>query len=227
METNYDEQLLLSQRVDENNEQPIRDQVLRIAVYDEFKAYEAYTAIMEKFGYVKPFVNIREAEARHYSALIPLLEKYGVEIPVNDWAQKIEVPNTFVECCELGVASEIRNIAMYDNLLMYAQEEDIRDVLYRLQAASYNNHLPAFRNCVINHYTSQQNVNGGFNQEELMQKLGEYQGLFEDVMAGNVDQNKLSEIFSKLNISMIGGAAFGAAVVAFLNSYMENKQNKE
>lgn len=227
MERNYDEQLLLSQRVDENNEMPIRDQVLRIAVYDEFKAYEAYTAIMEKFGYVKPFVNIREAEARHYSALIPLLEKYGVEVPINDWAEKIEVPNSFVECCELGVAGEIRNIAMYENLLMYAQEEDIKDVLYKLQAASYNNHLPTFRNCVINYYTSQQNDTGGFNQEELMQKLGEYQGLFEDVMSGNVDQNKLSEIFSKLNISMLGGAAFGAAAVAFLNSYMDKNKIKE
>lgn len=59
-----------------------------------------------------------------------------------------------------------------------------------------------------------------------MTKLGEYQELFEDVMSGNMNQNKLAELFSKLNISMISGAAFGGAVVAFLNSYMENK-NKE
>lgn len=228
MESNIDEQLLVSQRVDPNNNIQIRDQILRIAVYDEFKAYEAYTAIINKFGYMQPFTNIREAEARHYSELIPLLEKYGVEVPTNDWADKIEVPNSYVEACELGVASEIKNIAMYDNLLQYVQENDIKNVLFKLQAASYNNHLPAFRNCVITYYTSHQNSTGGFNQEELMQKLGEYQGMFEDIMSGNVDQSKITELFSKLNISMISGAAFGTATVAFLNSYMEKqKEDKE
>lgn len=226
MEVNIDEQILLAQRVDENSDQPIISQVLRIAVYDEFKAYEAYTKIIEKFGLVQPFVNIKDAEARHYSALIPLLEKYKVEIPVNDWDKKIEIPNTYVECCELGVASEIKNIAMYDNLLKYTQETDIKEVLYRLQAASYNNHLPAFRTCVINHYTHNQGMQG-FSQDELMAKLGEYQNLFEDLMSGNVDQNKITELFSKLNISMVSGAAFGSAAVAFLNSYMNKKQEQE
>lgn len=226
MEVNLDEQLLLSQRVDENSEQAIISQVLRIAVYDEFKAYEAYTKIIERFGALEPFVNIKEAEARHYSALIPLLEKYGIAVPVNDWAEKIQVPNSYIECCELGVASEIQNIAMYDNLLAYAQEPDVRDVLFRLQAASYNNHLPAFRACVINHYTANQNEQG-FSQDDLMEKLGEYQGLFEDLMSGNVDQNKIAQLFSKLNISMISGAAFGGAAIAFLNSYVEKKQEEQ
>ncbi len=225
MEVNFDEALLEAQRVDPNNEQAIISQVLRIAVYDEFHAYETYAAIINKFGPTQPFVNIKEAEARHYSALIPLLEKYGVEVPINNWADKIEVPNSIIEACELGVAGEIQNIAMYDNLLQYTQEADIKDVLYKLQAASYNNHLPAFRNCVISHYTRSANATGTFNQEELLQKLGEYQGMFDDLMSGNIDQNKLTELLSKLNISMIGGAAFGAALIALLNSYTQ--KNKE
>lgn len=220
MEVNYDEELLISQKVDIESEQDLRSQILRIAVYDEFKAYETYTAIIEKFGKVQPFVNIREAEARHYAQLIVLLEKYQVEVPINNWAQKIEVPNSYVEACELGVAAEIKNIAMYENLLQYSEDEDIKDVLYKLQAASYNNHLPTFRNCVINHYTSSQIQENGFNQEQLMEKLGEYQALFEDAMSGNIDQNKINEIFSKLNISMLGGAAFGASLIAFLNAYL-------
>ena len=224
MEENFDEQLLLSQRVDINSEQTQIEQVLRIAVYDEFKAYETYTKVIEKFGFIQPFVNIKAAESRHYSALIPLLEKYGVEVPINNWASKIEVPNSYVECCEVGVAAEIRNIAMYDNLLLHTKEDDIRDVLFRLQAASFNNHLPTFRSCVINYYTASNTQ--GINQEDLMQKLGEYQGLFDDLMTGNVDQNKLTELFSKLNISMISGGALGSASVALLNSYL-NKENKE
>lgn len=225
MEVNYDEELLVTQRIDPSNEQDIRSQILRIAIYDEFKAYENYTAILEKFGNISPFVQIREAEARHYSSLILLLEKYKVEVPINNWIDKIEVPNSYIEACELGVAGEIRNIAMYENLLKYVEDKDIEDALYKLQAASYNNHLPAFRNCVVNYYNSSISQNTVFNQEDLINKLSEYQNLFDDLMSGNIDQNKIGDLFSKLNISMIGGAAFGAALIAFLNTY--TNKNKE
>ena len=223
MEINYDEPLLLSARVDEGSNEELVSQILRIAVYDEFKAYETYSQIIEKFGYVQPFVNIKEAEAIHYAALIPLLQKYNVQIPINNWQEKIEVPATLIECLELGVASEINNIAMYDNLLSYVQEDDVKDVLFKLQAASYNNHLPAFRNAVMSHYSGSSEQ--GFNQENIMEKFGEYQLLLDDIMAGNVDQNKLTEVFSKLNISMVSGAAFGSAAIAFLNNYMNKKNN--
>ena len=48
------------------------------------------------------------------------------------------------------------------------QEDDIKDVLFRLQAASFNNHLPTFRNCVLAHYNSGNNEN--INQENILEK---------------------------------------------------------
>ena len=225
METNIDEALLISTRVDVNSQVPITSQILRIAVYDEFKAYETYTKIIEKFGLVQPFVNIKEAEAIHYAALIKLMEKYGVEVPINDWASKIEIPNTLIECCEMGVAGEIDNIAMYNNLLGFAIENDIKDTLYRLQAASFNNHLPAFRNSVLNHYTNGNNAN--INTENIMEKLGDYQVILDDIMSGNIDENSISKIFSKLNLTMASGAVFGGAITALLNNYISKQNIKE
>ncbi|WP_404318516.1 DUF2202 domain-containing protein [Malaciobacter canalis] len=221
---NYDEDILISQKVDVNSEQTIEAQVLRIAVYDEFKAYETYSKIIEKFGAIHPFVNIKEAEAVHYSALMPLLQKYNVEVPVNDWALKVQVPKTYIECCELGVSSEINNIAMYDHLILHTTQSDIKDTLYKLQAASYNNHLPAFRKCVLNHYNGINQGSSLNSVEDMMSKASEYQMLLEDIASGNMDQNKLTELFSKLNISMISGAGLGAALVAFINNYQENKE---
>ncbi|RXJ87971.1 DUF2202 domain-containing protein [Arcobacter sp. CECT 8985] len=223
---NLDENILLSQRVDLNSEQAVESQVLRIAVYDEFKAYETYSKIIEKFGAIKPFINIKEAEAVHYSALMPLLQKYNVEVPINDWQEKIKVPNSYIECCELGVASEINNIAMYDNLIANTKQPDIKDILFKLQAASYNNHLPAFRKCVLNHYNGLNQSTSLNSVEDMMSKANEYQMLLEDVASGNIDQNKITEILSKLNISMISGAGLGAALVAFLNNYSQ-ENNKE
>lgn len=225
MKKNLDEQLLISARVDINSNIPIRTQILRIAVYDEFKAYETYSKIIEKFGLVQPFVNIKEAEAIHYTALIQLMQKYEVEVPVNNWSSKIEVPNSLIECCEMGVANEINNISMYNNLLNYTFEDDIKDVLFKLQAASYNNHLPSFRNCVLNHYNS---LNGdGLSQENIMEKLGEYQVLFDDIMSGNINENSIMQIFSKLNVSMVGGTVFGGAIIALLNNYISKQNQKE
>jgi rubrerythrin len=226
LETNIDEALLLNARIDENSSIPIISQILRIAVYDEFKAYETYTKIIEKFGLVQPFVNIKEAEAVHYSALIQLMQKYNIEVPINNWATKnIEIPNTLIECCEMGVAGEISNIAMYNNLLSYAVETDIKEVLFRLQAASYNNHLPAFRNCILNHYnnTNQSNL----TQENIMEKLGEYQVILDDIMSGNIDESSISKIFSKLNLSMVSGAVLGGALIALLNNYVSKKHIQE
>ena len=225
METNIDEALLMSARVDLNSQVLITSQILRIAVYDEFKAYETYTKIIEKFGLVQPFVNIKEAEAIHYAALIKLMEKYGVEVPINNWASKIEIPNTLIECCEMGVAAEIDNIAMYNNLLGFAVENDIKDTLYRLQAASFNNHLPAFRNCVLNHYTNENTAN--INPENIMEKFGEYQVILDDIMSGNIDESSISNIFSKLNLSMVSGAVLGAATIALLNNYLSKKNITE
>jgi len=225
MEENIDEQLLINARIDTNSDIDIRTQILRIAVYDEFKAYETYTKIIEKFGLVQPFVNIKEAEAIHYAALIQLMQRYNIEVPINDWASKIEIPNTLIECCEIGVAAEINNIAMYNNLLSYTIDADIKDTLFKLQAASFNNHLPAFRNCVINHYNIGNTSN--ISQENIMEKLGEYQVILDDIMSGNIDENSISQIFSKLNLSMVSGAVLGGAVIALLNNYISKKDKKE
>ncbi len=223
METNIDEQVLISQKVDLNSDQTVISQVLRIAVYDEFHAYETYVAIIEKFGNVNPFVNIKEAEAVHYTALMPLCEKYGVNIPINDWANKIEVPATLLECYELGVAAEINNIKMYDNLIEHTDELDIKDTLYKLQAASYNNHLPAFRASVLAYNSN--NADETFTSDNIMSKVGEYQELLEDITSGNMDEAKITQLLGKMNISMISGAAIGSAGIALLNTY--NKNNKE
>lgn len=225
-ETNIDEVLLISARIDENSSILRISQILRIAVYNEFKAYETYTKVIEKFGLVQPFVNIKEAEAVHYSALIQLMQKYEVEIPINDWVNKnIEIPNSLIECCEMGVAGEINNIAMYNNLLSYAIEPDIKEVLFKLQAASYNNHLPAFRNYVLNHYNSVNNTN--LNQENIMEKLGEYQVILDDIISGNIDETSISKIFSKLNLSMVSGAVLGGAIVTLLNNYISKQHIQE
>ena len=221
MDKNFDQELLDGLRVDPNYDEPILNQVLRIAIYDEFHAYETYKKIIEKFGAVEPFSNIIEAEQRHFTALLYLLQKHNVEVPINDWADKVEVPNTLVECCEMGVAAEIDNVMMYDNLITYTEDEEIKDILYRLQAASYNNHLPAFRKCVAK-YGVDANMEDIYNNysahnQNIFSKVEEFQDIVGSIMKGKIDPNQIAKLASNLNGSLVGGLAIGAIAVTLFN----------
>jgi len=118
------------------------------ALEDEYKARATYRRIIENFGPVRPFINIVEAEDRHASALLRLFDRFGLEPPKDDWAAKVEAPETIAEACREAVAAEIENGAMYDRLLAAVDEPAIRDVFLNLQDASQNRHLPAFQRCL-------------------------------------------------------------------------------
>ena len=122
-------------------------QALITALADERKAFATYQAVLAKFPDARPFANIVNAEQRHESFLLPLFAKYGVTIPKNEFdPAKITVPETLSEACKVGVEAEKSNIAIYDGFA-FVKEPDIKDVFTRLQAASRDNHLPAFTRC--------------------------------------------------------------------------------
>jgi hypothetical protein len=139
---------LFTKKLDFHSPTPIPHQALQMAVYDEFRAQASYQRIVETFGAVMPFVNIVQAEIQHINALLPLLYRYGVPVPYNDWYHMVTPAPTLQENCELGVAAEIQNARMYDDLLHYVVEPDIREVFINLRNASFYHHLPAFRRCV-------------------------------------------------------------------------------
>lgn len=125
------------------------EDVLVEAIHDEYKARATYRHVIDKFGEIRPFVNIVEAEGRHIRALLPLFDKYGVEVPEDDWASRTEAPESILEACQVGVAAEIENGEMYERLLSLSVDyPDVHSVLTQLQRASVENHLPAFQRCV-------------------------------------------------------------------------------
>lgn len=224
VEKNFDISVLEKFRVDETFNEPIIDQVLRIAIYNELVAYEIYTKVMQQFGAVQPFVNITEAEKRHYATLLALLEKYQVALPLNDYSSNNQIPKTLEECCELGVASEIKNIAMYDNLLLYTiNYPDIEDVLYQLQAASYNNHLLAFRQAVQNSYTQKQ----ASIPNKAHEQFNELNALTSKITSGNISQEEVMKLLENTNFSFIGGAILGALGGAVINEMIKKNTQEE
>lgn len=227
MGVNFDEAILSSQMVDESFGLPVMHQALRIAMYDEYRAQAVYTKVIAEFGALAPFVNIVEAEGRHIEELSALFYKYGVEPVVNDWPKKALIEGSFVENCELGVAAEIDNIKMYDNLIPYAKQEDVLDAFFRLQAASFNNHLPAFRRCVASHYANMQAAReDSFETPKYDSFAQDAQKLFQSLGAATGSQipdiSALRSIVSGMGSEFILGAAAGVVIMGLVNQKTKN-----
>ncbi|MEA5513618.1 DUF2202 domain-containing protein [Nodularia sp. UHCC 0506] len=120
------------------------------AINDEYYARAFYTAVINKFGEVRPFSNIVHAENRHVSLWNSLFSKYGVPIPADTYTGNIQTPDTLQAACQVGVESEIANVQMYDRFLEFVQETDLRAAFTQLRHVSQNNHLPAFQRCAGN-----------------------------------------------------------------------------
>jgi hypothetical protein len=117
------------------------------ALDDEYQARATYAQVLEDFGDVRPFSNIVEAEDRHARALIGLFERYGIPVPPDTWPGRAPRYASVREACEAGVAAEIANAGLYDELLAGTERADIREVYENLREASQERHLPAFRRC--------------------------------------------------------------------------------
>jgi hypothetical protein len=120
---------------------------LQEALDDEYMAWSTYGQVIADFGEVRPFTNIRDAEARHIEALAALFARYGIALPANPWPGKVPRYASVREACEAGVAAEVANAALYDRLLASTARPDILAVFRNLRAASQERHLEAFRRC--------------------------------------------------------------------------------
>ncbi len=135
------------------NDQPTIS-ALSEALEDEYLARATYRKVIERFGPVKPFVNIVEAENRHIAALLAQFGRLGLKPPADTWPERVQAPETLAKACAAAVQAEIANDALYDRLLDRVTDAQIRSVMQRLQEASRTRHLPAFHRCLERHAVS-------------------------------------------------------------------------
>ncbi|MCG1027603.1 rubrerythrin family protein [Virgibacillus halodenitrificans] len=118
-------------------------QMLTYALQDEFLAQARYDNILQTFGNVRTFSQIKEAELRHIYALLPLFDMYQISVPENTAQAFVTTPGNLKEAFAAGVDGEIDNISMYDRFLSMELPADVRTVFTQLRNASVN-HLAAF-----------------------------------------------------------------------------------
>ncbi len=120
------------------------------AINDEYRARAFYSAVIEKFGNVRPFNNIVQAEGRHVQLWNNLFAQYKLPIPEDRFFGKLAAPETLQAACKMGVDAEIANVKMYDHFLGFVKEPDLIAAFTQLRQVSQNNHLRAFERCAGN-----------------------------------------------------------------------------
>lgn len=129
----------------------------------EYMSAAQYAAVIDTFGDVQPYVNIRAAEERHANALTRQLSRFGVTAPVNPYLGQVTAPETLEAAARAWAVGEVANVAMYDSLLTRTSEPGLVRVLTNLRRASQEAHLPMFE-AAADH--------GGVLTEEQLTDLG-------------------------------------------------------
>jgi hypothetical protein len=99
------------------------------ALDDEYRARATYRKVIERFGPVRPFVKIVEAEKRHIAALLRQFERFGVRPPADTWEGRVTAPASLAEACATGIEAEIENEALYARLLDRVTDPSARAVM--------------------------------------------------------------------------------------------------
>lgn len=126
-------------------------EALNYAIEDEYIALSRYSAVISKYGYIRPFTHIQFAEKRHISSLFRLFNNLDISIPKDKTTNFVTEPESLRLAFESAIHAEKNNIAMYNKFL----EQDnipnpVREVFTNLRDAS-KNHLTAFQRGLKKH----------------------------------------------------------------------------
>lgn len=186
------------------------------ALDDEYKAYSFYFSASE-FG--APFTNLLEAEANHINAIIFHLNELGAQIPANPYS--FATTKSFEEAAVIALQNEQANVELYNTLVTNENDAQIIDTFYRLQAASYNNHIPSLQNAL--NLNQNNNLLEQLNQGKTL--INETAIMVNKLKDGSLGQDELEGFLGKLNYSLVGGAIIGAFGVIIVNELLN--KNKE
>lgn len=129
----------------------------------EYLAAAQYSAVIDEFGEVQPYVSIRAAEFRHVNALTRQLARFGVTAPDNPYVGTVAAPESLEAAARAWAVGEVANVEMYDGLLTRTSDPGLVRVLTNLRRASQEAHLPMFEAAA---------AHGGVLTEQQLADLG-------------------------------------------------------
>lgn len=201
-----------------------QEEAIKEALSNEYKNRMLYEEASRRFSDAEIFKNISNAKGRHIVALEKTAQKHGIELD-EEKPSKESIKGDIRDYLEMMVAAERENIEMYDKLIPQIEDENIREVFFHLQAASYNNHLPALREHLHRAYEKRSGRREGF--EEINQVTQEF---VKQLQGGKLEPEMLKKnigtVVSKVGGEFIFGVLSGAILGVILSKTVSKKEEK-
>jgi hypothetical protein len=123
--------------------------MLREALQEEYKAQYLYESVLQDYPAAMPFAAIVQSERQHVEALKQLFTRRQMTPPDSIWTPASFDPyDSLPLACAGGVEAETEDAKFYTPYLSRDDlPQDVENVFTNLQAASLDNHLPAFERC--------------------------------------------------------------------------------
>jgi hypothetical protein len=159
-------------------------EALTFMVQEEKLARDVYTALYQAWG-IPAFSNIAKAEQRHMDAIISLLNKYGLQNPVDGFDIGVfvnqDLQTLYHHLIDSGqesqeqallVGATIEDVDIFDlrNELQVVDNEDIIKVFENLLKGS-ENHLRAFHSLLVIYGYDPYTASNFLTQEEIAEIL--------------------------------------------------------
>ncbi|MGC2412718.1 MAG: hypothetical protein WA459_08485 [Stellaceae bacterium] len=94
-------------------------EALSEALDDEYRARAPYRKVIERFGPVRPFVNIVDAENRHIAAPVRQFQRLHARPPADTWRDRVTAPQSLAQACVAGSRPRSKTVPGVYLALMY------------------------------------------------------------------------------------------------------------
>lgn len=190
---------LLYKEINPRSEVLILTQVKELTYQHELRMYNFYEKLSSKHGGI--FSQILAKRAL-------FLQKLSLNIEVYD--KNLLITQNLMQNIELSIANEIKSFEFYNKVLPLVEDVNLKDLMYQIQANSYNEFLPSLRF----YLSSLQNPK---KNEDNLKKINELANLAKKFSEGKANEEDISSFLKSFNLSFLSGLITGGAGSVFFN----------
>nr|WP_229203826.1 ferritin-like domain-containing protein [Campylobacter anatolicus] len=201
----------------------------------ELSAQELYQSLI---GFDKIFNEIYTIRQNAIELIKMYAKKYAIKLDDN-------APNAFLKPDNLQDALisalnyEIQICKMYEGFTDELNDEELKDIFFRLWATSNNEYIKALKHALKaelsqDTQTSQQNINlNDFTQNGYENIINEYQKSFnemnenlQNIINGKADKTEIAKILNNPNFPFFSGLALGAISITTISKNLNNQKDQ-
>ncbi|MBB5021517.1 hypothetical protein [Desulfurispira natronophila] len=178
-------------------------QTLERALLDARQSLCFYHLAEMQCNELEHFRAVAASRQQQEVALAHLLSQYS-EAPSSQQQLSPALRQNSREWAESAVAAEIESLRLYDLLIASCDDHALRDILFRIQAAIHDHHLPLLRQAV----ELQQEVDPLALLQEVQQAVE------------HKDPAKWASLLTGRSGPLLGGALLGAGAIWLLKNHL-------